>query len=197
MLQRQRLLVVVAAAAVLLCRPQVVTGGGTGDVNAFLRSAVREGALAAALDDTASDGGGGGDDVACFWSPIANMVFEQAGQGSSYPFDTTFDSLDTAKAACVSAAPSCRAVSMASSNPSSDGAPGSSKFVLSADRAGTPVQLGQSWVRECEKKVILHEPASPDQLLGRAGSGVPSTSEFFHIKVRKAFARTRFPVLPC
>ena len=141
---------------------QTATGQAAA-VNNFLRAALK--------GDGASP-----PSQACFWTELPDKSFET--DSTELAFTSVYASLDVAKQACLDVE-SCRAVSQI------PGDGGELTYVISDQRAATPVTSAMSWVHECEDQNAEStlSDSKDGALAARAGSSSDSTNEFFHIKV--------------
>jgi hypothetical protein len=152
----------------LLLLLDAASAQATSALNALLRSAVS-----------------GGAPKACFWTELKDKAFEPADGASYPPFDQSFASVADAKAACLGEL-TCRAVSLRLGE---GGGVGDGSFIISDQRAATPVHGAMSWVRECELQeptVVAPAGTAPEStglVSARSGSAVASTTEFLTIKV--------------
>ena len=159
-----------ALAAALLGTSYILptVAGQAAAVNNFLRAALK-------------DEGASSQSQACFWTELPDKSFET--DSTELAFTSVYASLDVAKQACLEVK-SCRAVTQI------PGDGGELTYVISDQRAATPVTSAMSWVHECEDQHAdsLLSDSKDVALAGRAGSSTDSTNEFFHIKVRRLVA---------
>jgi hypothetical protein len=162
--ERARAAIPALLLLVLVLLLDVVAPQAASAVNSLLRSVVNSGVR-----------------KACFWTELHDKAFEPADGASHPPFDQSFPTVEAAKATCLGE-PMCRAVSLRLGE--NGEAAGDGSFIISDQRAATPVHGAMSWVRECE----LQQPiaVADDTGLaasGRLGSAAASTTEFLTIKV--------------